>query len=90
MHLLKVRAGNGWMVGQFKQVTPSTKKQANQGKSISLCEKTASKGPTVNRLMWVVKGPEKNQELHRNRGRGRVSTEQQGKQALMLFCSGKI
>lgn len=34
VHLLKVRAGNGWMVGQFKQVTPSTKKQANQGKSI--------------------------------------------------------
>lgn len=35
--------------------------------------KDSKQGPTVSRLMWVVKGPEKNQELHRNSSRDRVS-----------------
>lgn len=58
-------------VGQSKHTTPSTKQQANQAKSILLWEQTAISGPPVSRLTWVVKGPEKNQELPKNRSRER-------------------
>lgn len=58
-------------VGQSKHTTPSTKQQANQAKPISLWEQTAISGPPVSRLTCVVKGPEKIQELHKNRGRER-------------------
>lgn len=43
-------------VGQSKQMTPSTKKQANLAKSTSLYEQAAIRGPPVSRLMCVVKG----------------------------------
>ena len=48
--------------GQSKQMTHSTKKQANQGKSTSPCEQPAMWGTPVSRMNWVTKGQE-NQKL---------------------------
>ena len=80
--------------GQSKQMTHSTKKQANQGKSTSPCEQPAMWGTPVNSMNWVTKGQEKNQKLYRTRGRkswreGRYS-EARGRDAVMSFCLGKI
>lgn len=77
-------------VGQSKHTTPSTKQQANQAKSISLWEQTAISGPPVSRLRWVVKGPEENQELHKNRGRERQRYLGAGTQWLRDSCHNVI